>query len=317
MHEHLFVVNPDMQRNWPREWGRDEDRVADAVTKLRELAAQGVRTLVDCTVPGLGRNIPLMAQVAEQVPELTIIVSTGLYIADDVPFTFMLRGPGLNDLIGTDEPEPMVELFIGDLTDGIADTGVKAGMLKCAIDAKGMTKGVERVMRAVAQAHLETGAPVTVHTHPETKTGLEVMKVLCDAGGVDPQHVVLGHSGDSTDIAHLRELADHGFWLGFDRFGVDYPAGMVEGSPTYQSRNDALIEMCRLGYADRIVLSQDTSCYMDWMPPELRAVGLPQWNYLHLGNHVLPDLRKRGVTDEQITTMLVDNPRHIFEGDRG
>ncbi|MCM6774105.1 phosphotriesterase-related protein [Nocardia sp. CDC159] len=312
MHEHVFVVNPDMQYNWPREWGSDDDRIVEAVTKLRALAAQGVKTFVDCTAPGLGRNIPLLAKVAEQVPELNIIVSTGVYITDEIPFTFSVRGPGLNEIAGTQDPEPMVEFFVGDIADGIGDTGVKAGMLKCAIDTEGMTGGVERVMRAVAQAHLQTGTPITVHTHPDSKTGLDVKRVLCDGEGVDPHRVVLGHSGDTTDIAHLRELGDHGFWLGFDRFGVDFPDGY--GMPTSQSRNDTLIKMCQLGYADQIVLSHDTNCYMDWMSPQTRNAFLPQWNYLHLGNDVLPYIREHGVTDEQITTMLVDNPRRIFEG---
>lgn len=62
----------------------------------------------------------------------------------------------------------MVDMFIGDIRDGIAGTGVKAGMLKCAIEHQGLTPGVERVMRAVAKAHLATGVPITVHTHPAT-----------------------------------------------------------------------------------------------------------------------------------------------------
>ena len=66
----------------------------------------------------------------------------------------------------------MTAMFISDITEGIAGTGVKAAFLKCAIDAQGLTPGVERVMRAVAQAHLDTGAPVTVHTHPESGSGL-------------------------------------------------------------------------------------------------------------------------------------------------
>ena len=73
-------------------------------------------------------------------------------------------------------------MFVADIVEGITGTGVKAGVLKCAIDAGGMTLGVERVMRAVAAAHHRTGAPVMVHTHPVSRTGLEVKRVLCDSG---------------------------------------------------------------------------------------------------------------------------------------
>ena len=67
-----------------------------------------------------------------------------------------------------------------DITEGITGTGVRAGMLKCAIDHQGMTPGVERVMRAVAAAHHRTGVPVTVHTHPRSRSGLEVRRVRAE-----------------------------------------------------------------------------------------------------------------------------------------
>ena len=207
MHEHIFSLTTDVQQNYPQEWGSEEDRIADAVSKLGALAAQGVSTIVDPTVVGLGRYIPRIQRVAAQVPELNIIVSTGIYTYESAPFFFTYRGPALNEALGTEVPDPMVDMFVGDITDGIAGTGVRAGMLKCAIDAFGMTPGVERVMRAVAKAQLQTGVPVTVHTHPASQAGLEVQRVLCDDEGVPPGRVVLGHSGDTTDCDHLAKLA--------------------------------------------------------------------------------------------------------------
>jgi phosphotriesterase-related protein len=70
--------------------------------------------------------------------------------------------------------------------------------------------------------------------------------------------------------------------------------------------------MCRRGYASSMVLSHDASCYIDWIDPLVLPV-LPQWHYLHIGDEVLPYVRKHGVTDEEITTMLVDTPRRFFE----
>jgi phosphotriesterase-related protein len=71
--------------------------------------------------------------------------------------------------------------------------------------------------------------------------------------------------------------------------------------------------MCGLGHADKMVLSQDASCFMDALPEAAIPVVLPNWHYLHIHNDVIPALKQRGVTDEQIRTMLVDNPRMIFE----
>ena len=306
MHEHIFVLTADIQQNYPAEWGDEAGRIADAVAKLKALAAQGVRTIVDPTVAGLGRYLPRIQQVAEQVPEPNIIVATGLYTYDSVPFFFQHRGPALNAALGTEVPDPMADMFVADITEGITGTGVKAGMLKCAIDHQGMTSGVERVMRAVAKAHHQTGVPITVHTHPGARTGLEVERVLCREEGVDPRRVVLGHSGDTTDCDHLARLADAGFLLGMDRFGL-------HSETTFEARVDTLAEMCRRGYAGSMVLSQDAACYIDWIDPNVLPF-LSQWHYLHIHDEMLPYAREHGVTEEQIATMLTGNPRRFFEG---
>ena len=306
MHEHIFVLTPDVQINYPEEWGREEDRVADAVAKLEAAAAQGLRTFVDPTVIGLGRYIPRIQVIAERVPQLNLIVATGCYTYDRVPFFFHFRGPVAGGGGGRDRPDPMIAMFVKDITEGIAATGVKAAFLKCAVDEQGMTGDVTRVMRAVARAHRQTGAPITVHTHPASHTGLAVKKLMCDEEGVDPGRVVLGHSGDSAEVDHLAELADQGFILGMDRFGIHV------GPNGFEARCDMVVEMCRRGYADQMVLSHDAACYLDWIDPNVMSV-MDKWNYLHIENDVLPYLRDHGVTEDQIDTMLVATPRRYFE----
>jgi phosphotriesterase-related protein len=299
MHEHIFVLTTDVQRNYPQEWD-EEVRVADAVTRLTELRELGVHTIVDPTVVGLGRDIPRIQRI-NQLVDLNIIVATGIYTYHDVPAFFRHRGPGLDPKL----PDPMVDLFVGDLTEGIAGTGVRAGLLKCAIDAPGLTRGVERVLRAVAAAHLRTGAPIMVHTHPRTKRGLEVAALFTELG-VASNRVQLAHCGDSADVDHLTELAEAGFLLGMDRFGLD------ANLPTPQ-RVATIVELVRRGLAAQLVLSHDAACYIDWLDPALIPVGLPNWNYGHIHADVLPALREQGVTEAQINQMLVDNPRRYFE----
>ncbi|MFZ2238659.1 MAG: phosphotriesterase-related protein [Gordonia amarae] len=304
-HEHVFVLTADVQANYPTEWGSEEARIADAVEKLQKAYDAGVRTIIDPTVVGLGRYIPRIQQIAEQTP-LNIVVATGVYTYTDVPFFFDLRGPALSEALGTEVPDPMVDMFIGDIRDGIAGTGVKAGMLKCAIEHQGLTPGVERVMRAVAKAHLATGVPITVHTHPGTQAGLHVKRVMVDEEGVDPGRIVLGHSGDTTDCDHLQALADAGFVLGMDRFGIN-------AETTFEARADTLVEMVRRGYAGQMVLSQDASCYIDWIQPEVMEM-MPQWHYTHLFEDVFPYALERGVEQSDIDTMLVDVPRRVLAG---
>ena len=122
MHEHIFVLTPDVQQNYPQEWGSEDVRIADAVGKLQALAAQGVQTIVDPTVVGLGRHIPRIQRVAEQVPELNIVAATGMYTYDSVPFFFHYRGPALNAAVGAEVPDPMVDMFVADITEGAPST---------------------------------------------------------------------------------------------------------------------------------------------------------------------------------------------------
>jgi phosphotriesterase-related protein len=300
MHEHVFIMTTEIMQNYPEGWGDEAAREADAVARLNELNAAGVDTIVDLTVIGLGRYIPRIARVAAAT-KLNIVVATGLYTYNDVPFYFHYMGPGAQ----LDGPEIMTDMFVRDIEQGIADTGVKAAILKCATDEPGVTPGVERVLRAVAQAHRQTGAPISTHTHAPTRRGLEQQRIFADEG-VDLSRVVIGHSGDSTDIDYLEELIANGSYIGMDRFGIDLIL-------PFEDRVNTVARMCERGHADKMVLSHDANCYFDALPETLVPVAAPNWHYLHIHHDVLPTLRERGVTDEQITTMLVDNPRRIFE----
>lgn len=299
MHEHVFIMDTELTQNYPESWGDEEQRVANAIGRLDELKARGVDTIVDLTVIGLGRYVPRIARIAAAT-ELNIVVATGLYTFNDVPMTFHYRGPGA-PLGGA---EPMVEMFVRDIEHGIADTGIKAAILKCATDEPGVTPGVERVLRAVAQAHRQTGVPISTHTHAASRRGLEQQAIFAEEG-VDLSRVVIGHSGDTTDIGYLEELIANGSYLGMDRFGVDAFLSTEERIATVAT-------MCERGHADRMVLSHDASCYFDALPEATLPVALPNWHYLHIHDDVIPALRQRGVTDEQLTTMLVDNPRRIL-----
>lgn len=304
MHEHIFILSPEIMANYPESWGDEDARVADAVTRLNELKARGVDTIVDLTVIGLGRYLPRVARVAAQT-ELNILVATGVYTFNDVPMHFHYVGPGAE--LGGEET--MTALFVRDIEQGIADTGVKAAILKCATDRPGITPGVERVLRAVAVAHRQTGVPISTHTHAGTRRGLEQQRIF-EQEGVDLSRVIIGHSGDSTDIGYLEELIAGGSYLGMDRFGLDLLL-------PFEDRVATVATMCERGHADKMVLSHDAMCFFDALPEDMIPAVAPNWHYLHIHNDVLPALRARGITDEQIDTMLIHNPRRIFATNGG
>ncbi|MFI7461815.1 phosphotriesterase [Nonomuraea sp. NPDC049646] len=301
MHEHVFGLSPEILWNWPdvpEGWDL-ERRAREAAAKLDALKAEGIDTIVDLTVVGLGRYVPAVQRVAE-LTSVNIVAATGLYTYDALPPYFGNRGPG--SLFGG--PDRLAEFFVRDIAEGIGRTGVKAAMLKCASDHLGMTKGCERVFRAVAEAHLATGAPITTHSHSASRGGLEQQRLLGSLG-VDLERVVIGHAGDSTDLAYLEELVAGGSYLGMDRFGI-------ETISSFEDRVAVVAAMCERGHAGKMVLGHDSYCFNDRFDPDVVRRRHPNYHLLHISRDVVPELRRRGVTGDQLHQMLVDNPRRIL-----
>ncbi|HJL98878.1 MAG TPA: hypothetical protein QF846_04425, partial [Acidimicrobiales bacterium] len=211
MHEHVFVISTEIQQNYPQEWGEEQVRIDDAIKRLNELKASGIDTILDPTAIGLGRYIPRIQQVAKEI-DLKIVCATGLYTFNELPHYYRRRTSSDVDALTTH--------FVQDIVEGFADTGVKAGVIKCATDKPGLTPDVERVLRACAQAHRETGCPITTHTNAETERGLDQQRIFNEEG-VDLSRVVIGHCGDTNDLDYLQQLLDAGSILGMDRFGID------------------------------------------------------------------------------------------------
>ena len=301
MHEHVVNVNPEIARDQPA-MSIMEDRDAlrrEVVTELRRVAAAGVRTMVDATAVGHGRDTAFLVEVNAEV-DLNIIVSTGVYTFNEVPKIFHYRGPT------TAHPRDLLtELFVRDIRDGIAGTGVRAGIIKVATDAPGLTVDVERALRATAAAHRETGVPITTHSSVAHRNGVDQQRVFAEEG-VDLRRVIIGHSGDSDDFDYLRRILDAGSLVGADRFGLYMP-----GRPSREQRLATVVRLCELGYADQVVLAHDKTIRTDWFFDE-SMVFPDEWHQTHLVDDVIPALLAAGVTPEQVHQMTVDNPRRVF-----
>jgi phosphotriesterase-related protein len=124
--------------------------------------------------------------------------------------------------------------------------------------------------------------------------------------GVDPAKVQVAHTGDTDDLDYIEKLLDTGCWIGMDRYGLDLFL------PT-EPRNKTVLALLERGYADRMFLSQDYCSTIDWFRPEvqeqLKSDVVPKWSMTFLFEEVIPELKERGMTEEQLTTMLEDNPK--------
>jgi phosphotriesterase-related protein len=295
MHEHILIMQPEALRNYGKLWGPsywdEEERVADAIAKLRAVRDAGIETLVDPTAPGLGRDVARIQRINESV-DLNIVVASGVYAFLELPNFLTYRSAGA-----------IAEIFVREISEGINDTGVKAAFLKCAVERHGLVGDVPRILEAVAAASVETGAPVMVHTNAEVQTGRAALERLT-AHGVDPARIVIAHMGDSNDMGYQREIAASGAWLGCDRFGIDHFNPLAD-------RIRTLVALVEEGYADRVHLSHDAACFFDFMTGDPFFADETA-DYLLISNEVLPALLEAGVTSEQIDQMMVDNPRRFF-----
>jgi len=290
MHEHVRVGWPAMYQQYPELFNREEE-LERAVTRLTAAREAGVRTIVDLTPIDLGRDATLIAEASRR-SGVQIIVATGFYYS--IPFHFLMR-----------PDEEMTALMVRDITEGISTTGIRANVIKCATEPE-LTPINERVLRASARAARETGVPICTHTYPANRTGLDQQRVFKEEG-LDLGRTVIGHSDDSDDISYLEQIIENGSYCGMDRIGIQRPR-------TSEQRADMVAKLVERGYAERITLSHDSCCNFHWAPQELIDRNATTWRLTHIPQDIVPMLRERGVSEEAIRTMTVENPRRIFEG---
>jgi phosphotriesterase-related protein len=163
--------------------------------------------------------------------------------------------------------------------------------------------------RCGVKAQRETGIPIITRTQEGTM-GPEQAELLV-AEGADPKRVQIGHMDGNTDIAYQLATLEHGVQISFDRFSIQ---GLV-GAPMDEAHTVCLIGLLGMGYPERILLSHDTVNLWLGRPlvlPESVEQLLANWHVEHLFENIVPMLEQAGVTDEQINTIFVENPKNLF-----
>lgn len=289
-HEHVQLNTLGLRENYPDATIPRHEVVEICVAVLTRLKRSGVDTLVDHTTFEVGRDMDLLREVSER-SGLKIVASTGIIV--QIPRWFHKHA--IDDIAA---------LFIKELRAGVADTGLRTGIIKCALDKGGLPDPTERVLRACARAHVATGIPISTHSWAGGYTG-DTLQSLFREERVDLTKVIIGHCGDTEDLDYLHRLMAAGSYLGMDRFGCE------DYLPDAQ-RIAVVVRLCAEGHADRLMLSHDTNCWSD------RDINLPEdklranWNYFHLHETIIPAMRAGGVTGEQIGLMTGGNFARLF-----
>jgi phosphotriesterase-related protein len=286
-HEHLFT---DLRG--PLVPGYAEAESADVVRVvgpfLSEASAAGATALVECSTIGVGRNLRVLQALAEISP-IRIIAPTGVYRDAFIP-------PSLREASEDD----LAKLWIEELTEGIEGTSVRAGFIKLAMSDDGPTALEIRNLRAAAQASKMTGAVIASHTIGG-RVAREEMDILVEAGH-DLQRFIWIHAQTEPEVSVLKEAARRGAFVELDSVGAPH-----------QAQNELIettIALIEAGYTDHILLSHDAGWYNPASPDGLPNEGYR--GYTALTKEFLPALSARGISEEQIRHITVDNPARAF-----
>ncbi|HEX7064447.1 MAG TPA: phosphotriesterase-related protein, partial [Bacillales bacterium] len=263
------------------------------------------KTVVDPTPNDCGRNPEILREISERTG-LLIICATGYYYeGEGAPVYFKFRS-GLGDA-----EKEIYEMFMTEIEKGIAGTGIRPGIIKLGSSKGEITDYEQMFFRQAARVQKETGITILTHTQEGTM-GPEQADFLIEHGA-DPSRILIGHMDGNTDVSyHLRTL-EKGVSIGFDRFGLQ----VLAGTPMDSMREAVLIGLIGMGYGDRIMLSHDTvNCWCGRAPNMSEEVKqlVRSWHPTHIFDDVIPVLKEVGISEEQIESMFVDNPRRTFGG---
>lgn len=278
------------------DWTRNLDNLhlfdeKTAIEEALEFCLEGGRTLVDATSVGIGRD-PLALQRISRATGLHVIMGAGYYVAASHPPDMDRR-----------TQDQITREIVRDVTEGVGDTGVRAGMIGEIGCTWPWTANERKSVRGAAEAARETGAPLMIHPGRDPAAPEAHLEEVRKAG-LDLGRVIMCHIDRTiSDPARLEALAETGCFLEYDLFGTEisfYPLGEIE-MPSDAERVRQILWLLEQGHARQVLMSHDI----------FSKVHLTRYGghgYGHILRRIVPRLRKKGLGDKELRTLLVDNP---------
>ncbi len=274
---------------------RDMGRLSDLDVAIAEAGLyrqRGGGTLVDVTNPDIGRD-PINLAAVSHATGLNIVMGAGHYV--DVAHPADMDSRSEDDI---------VEEIVGDLADGVEDTGIRPGIIGEIGCSWPLTTNERKVLRAAGRAQAATGAPLLIHPGRGETAPLEIVEVL-DCVGADLSHTIVGHLDRTVfDKSTLASLADSGVYLEWDLFGREqhyYWANPAIDMPHDGQRIADIAWTIERGHGDRVLVAHDI-CTKD------RLLKYGGHGYHYILSRIVPRMRYRGYSQDQIDAILVHNP---------
>jgi phosphotriesterase-related protein len=281
-HEHLILDAYDHYKSYDLVID-DEELVVD---ELKNFTRNGGRTICDVTLDEIGRNPAALARVSKAAG-IHVVMGCGWY-----------REFGYPAVVEERNSNELADILVKEIEQGVGDTGIRAGLIgEIGTGRHYIKPAEERVFRAAALAQQRTGVAVSTHTTRWGTLALEQIAMLREYGA-EPTKIIIGHLGDRRGVHHLLPIAQQGVYLEVDNIGfLDYQPESI--------RADNVAALCSEGFADKVLLSEDIC-----MLSHLHYRGGKGYGYLL--EVFIPLLKQRGVTEQQIHAMLVDNPARVL-----
>ena len=271
----------------------DDERLA--IEEARRFKAAGGGTIVDAGSIGI-RPDPFALRRISEAAGLHVVTATGFYTRDFHP-------PDM----GSRSVDALAEEIVRDLTDGIGDTGIRAGIIGEVGCSWPLHPDERRALVAAGRAQRETGVAITIHPGRDRAAPFEILEVLTEAGAA-PERIVMGHiERTELDRDTLLRLARTGCYLEYDWFGETvsmFPTGPVD-VPSDTERIDQLIALIEDGHGDRLLASHDVCL-------KTRLWSYGGGGYAHLLANVAAWMDAKGMTPDQVDAVLRRNPQRVL-----
>jgi phosphotriesterase-related protein len=271
-----------------------------AIAELNAYKKAGGSSIVETSVVGLKRDPAGLKKISEATG-LNIICGTGWYI-----------GPSHPPMTKEASIEQLAAIMVRELTEGIDGLGIRAGFIKAGLSGPNpevpFQGAEEKVLRACARAQAATGAVMTMHPchHYGRARHLHTYIDILEAEGANLEKVYMSHMEFwHDDIEYQKSLLDRGITLSYDQFGCEEYVRPGWSKAPDSSRVTAVGTLVKMGYASQIVLANEIVSKF-----RLRKYG--GLGYSHLLDNIVPDFKAFGLNDQQLHTMLVENPRRLL-----
>ena len=298
VHEHILFGFPGSQGDVTCAPRFDREAIVErSVAKLKRYReSYGLGTIVDATPNDCCRNPEILREISEK-SGIHILCSSGYYYEGEGATSYYR----FRALLGNADEE-IYTMMKTEVIEGIAGTGIRAGVIKVASSKDVITDYEKRFFRAAGRVYGKTGTPIITHTQEGTM-GSEQAELLL-ANGAKPDRIMIGHSDGSTDLRYHFKVIEKGVSIGFDRFGLEG----YTGSPSDAVRVACIIALVKSGYGSQIMVSHD-SIY-NWIGKPLDVTSPTHSEIIF--RDIVPAFKKAGLTDAEIDQLLVENPKRFL-----